>query len=352
LFDARREGDSPMSASKKVGFAVVGLGGIARSSVLPCFAKTKKARLAALVGRDKKEAFRLARKFRVSLVYSVDEFSKCLENSEISAVYIATPQSSHSQYTVQAPRAGKHVLCEKPLAINVEQSAKMVEECRRNGVLLMTAYRKYFEPSCLLIKKLVQNGELGRIDTIHTAFSELHKPGVSLEWLRDPAVAGGGPLMDLGPYCVNTSRWLVGENPVGATATSWSHDKKRFRDVEEGIAFRLSFPSGLVLQGSTSYGAAMSSFLYVQGTKGWVCLAPAFDFAEERRLWGKISGRSMERRFKVVDEFAPEVDELAAAIVEHRAVSPDGVEGHRDMVILRAIYEAASTQKAVIIRYS
>lgn len=339
-------------ASQKVGFAVVGLGSIAQSSVLPCFAHTKKARIVALVGRDKKAASRLARKFRVSAIYGSDEFSKCLENPDVSAVYIATPQNSHLRYTLEAARARKHVLCEKPLAINPQQSAQMVKECRRNAVLLMTAYRKYFEPSCRYIKKLVQNGDLGRIDTIHTSFSELHKPGISLDWLLDPAVAGGGPLMDLGPYCVNTSRWLVSENPVEVTAKRWSHDQRRFGNVEEGIAFRLIFPNGLVLQGSTSYGAAMSSFLYVQGTKGWVSLAPAFDFAEERRLTGRLSGRWLERNFKVVDEFAPEVDELAAAILEQRAVSPDGAEGHLDMVILHAIYEAANTGEPVVIRYS
>ena len=152
-------------------------------------------------------------------------------------MYIATPQSSHSQYTVQAARAGKHVLCEKPLAINVEQSAKMVEECRRNGVLLMTAYRKYFEPSCLFIKKLLQNGELGRVDAIHTAFSELYKLGVSLEWLLDRAVAGGGPLMDLGPYCVNTSRWLVGENPVETTAQVGVTTKSAFAMSKKASRF-------------------------------------------------------------------------------------------------------------------
>ncbi len=132
----------------------------------------------------------------------------------------------------------------------------MVEACRENKVLLMTAYRKYFEPSCLYIKKLLQAGELGRIDVIHTAFSELHVPGISLGWLLDARLAGGGPLMDLGVYCVNTTRWLVGEDPVEASAHSWRNDAKRFNEVEEGISFRLQFPSGLVVNGSTSYGAS------------------------------------------------------------------------------------------------
>jgi len=203
-----------MTNAPRVGFAVVGLGAIAQSSVLPCFARSKRAVLAALVGRDKKQAGRLARKYRVPAYYGADEYAACLTNPAIAAVYVATPPGEHSKLTIQAAEAGKHVLCEKPLAARVEQSAQMIEACRRNGILLMTAYRKHFEPSCLYLKELIQNGNLGRIDVIHTAFSELHSPGVSLLWLLNSDMAGGGPLTDLGIYCVNTTRWLLGEDPV------------------------------------------------------------------------------------------------------------------------------------------
>jgi predicted dehydrogenase len=340
-----------MRTVPKVGFAVVGLGAIARSSVLPCFARSKKAVLAALVGRDKKQAGRLARKHKVHAFYGADEYSACLANPEIAAVYIATPPGEHSKLTIQAANAGKHVLCEKPLAARVEQSAQMVEACRRNGVLLMTAYRKHFEPSCLFVKGLIQNGDLGRIDVIHTAFSEPHLPGISLPWLLDSKMAGGGPLTDLGIYCVNTTRWLLEEDPVSVIAQTWVHDAVRFGDVEEGISFRLQFPNGTVVQGSSTYDAAISSFIFVQGTKGWVSLTPAFPFDEERRLTGKIGKRSIERRFKVTDEFLPEVDAFASAIQNKRNIEPDGVRGHRDMIILHAIYESARTKQPVLIGY-
>ena len=215
----------------------------------------------------------------------------------------------------------------------------------------MTAYRKYYEPSALYLKNLVQSGKLGKIDVINTSFSELHVPGRSIPWLLDSKVAGGGPLMDLGVYCVNTSRWLVGEDPVEVSAEAWKHDAVRFREVEEGISFRMQFPSALVVQGSSSYGAVMSSFICVQGTKGWVLLTPAFDFNEERRLTGKIQGRQIARRFRVMDEFAPELDAFASAIQNKRKIDPDGIQGHRDMIILQSIYESARNRKPVIIRY-
>ena len=340
-----------MKITPRVGFAVVGLGAIAQSSVLPCFARSKKAALAGLVGRDKKQAGRLARKYKVHAFYGANEYSACLANPEIAAVYVATPPGEHAKLAIQAADAGKHVLCEKPLAARLEQSAQMVEACRRNGVLLMTAYRKHFEPSCLFLKELVQNGDLGRIDVIHTAFSELHSPGVSLPWLLDSNMAGGGPLTDLGVYCVNTTRWLLDEDPASVTARGWAHDTVRFWDVEEGISFRLQFPSGTVVQGSSSYGAVLSSLVFVQGTKGWVSLTPAFPFDEERRLTGKIGKRWIERRFRIIDEFRLEVDAFASAIRNKRNIQADGVQGHRDMIILNAIYESARKQQPVLIGY-
>ncbi|MFZ0815390.1 MAG: Gfo/Idh/MocA family oxidoreductase [Candidatus Sulfotelmatobacter sp.] len=339
------------SVTNKTGFAVIGLGSIAQSSILPAFAKCKYAKLVAVVGRDAQKTSRLARKFKVNFQYHSDNFAACLANPEVSAVYIATPQGEHERLTIQSAEAGKHVLCEKPLATTRAQSAAMVEACRRDGVLLMTAYRKYYEPSTLYLKQLIKSGKLGRIDVIHTAFSELHTPGKSLPWLLNAKMAGGGPLMDLGVYCVNTSRWLVDEDPIEANAEAWVHDRARFREVEEGVSFRLRFPSGLLVQGSSSYGAAPSSFLYVQGTAGWASLSPAFPFEEERKLTAKIVKRHIVRTFPLVDEFAPEIDAFASAIQKHGSVEPDGVQGHKDMIILDAIYKSAREKKPVAISY-
>ena len=337
--------------AKKIGYAVVGLGLIARNAVLPAFRHCRKARLVALVSRDKDKAARLRAKHKAAYAYGANEYDACLENPEVSAVYIATPPGEHEELAVRAAAAGKHVLCEKPLAASVRQSANMVEACRRHGVLLMTAYRKYFEPAALYLKSLVRNGSLGRIDTILTSFSELYVPGASQPWLVEPALAGGGPLMDLGIYCVNTSRWLVDEDPIEADAVSWGDDTKRFPNVEEGIRFCLRFRSGLRVQGNTTYSAAMSSFMFVQGKKGWASFCPAFPFEDTRDVFGKIGKRSFERRFRPLDEFAPELDALADAIQKKRPVMPDGVQGHRDMIILQAVYDSATTGRPVPINY-
>jgi predicted dehydrogenase len=340
-----------MPMAQKIGYAVVGLGLIARNAVLPAFRHSRKAKLVALVSRDKNKATRLRAKHKAAYSYSTKEYDACLSNPEVSAVYMATPPGEPEEFTVRAAAAGKHVLCEKPLAATVEQSTRMVEACRRHGVLLMTAYRKYFEPAALYLKSLVRNGDLGWVDTILTSFSELYVPGVSQPWLVEPVLAGGGPLMDLGIYCVNTSRWLVDEDPIEADAESWRDDTKRFRNVEEGVRFRLRFQSGLRVQGNTTYSAAMSSFMFVQGNKGWASFCPAFPFEHARVVFGKIGKRSFERRFPPLDEFAPELDAFADAIQKKQPVAPDGVQGRRDMVILHAIYDSAKSKRPVTINY-
>jgi predicted dehydrogenase len=342
-----------MPGVKRVGYAVVGLGGISQVAVLPAFAHSKKARLVAVVSGDKKKAQQLAEQFKASHVFSYGEFAKCLSSPEVEAVYIATPPGEHEKYAVAAARAGKHVLCEKPLAATVKQARNMIETCRRNKVRFMTAYRKYFEPSSVTLKNMISKGELGRIDIIHTLFSELRPFGDnSPSWLFSRKLCGGGPLTDLGVYCLNTCRWLVGEDPIAAGgAVRWVRDRRRYKEVEEGITFRLDFRSGLILQGTAAYSAAFSSFVHVHGEKGWAELAPAFAFEEERRLSGKIAGRWFAKTFKPIDEFALELDYFAGCVREGRRPEPDGEQGLRDIIIIDAIYRAAKKGGTVKIKY-
>ena len=341
-----------MPPVKQVGYAVVGLGGISQVAVLPALAHAENARLVAVVSGDKRKAEKFAQEFKASRAYTYGEFAECLKNPEVEAVYIATPPGEHEKYAVAAAKAKKHVLSEKPLAATVAQARNMVDTCRRNKVQFMTAYRKYFEPSTVMLKKMISKGELGRIDVIHTLFGEFRPFGDnSPAWLFSRKLCGGGPLMDLGVYCVNTCRWLVGEDPVAAEAVSWVRDRRRYKEVEEGIAFRLDFPSGLLLQGTAAYSSVFSSFVHIHGEKGWAALSPAFAFEEERRVTGKIGGQWFENTFDPIDEFALELNEFSSCIREGRKPEPDGVQGLRDIIIIDAIYRAAKKRGRVKIKY-
>ena len=339
-------------ATKRIGYAVVGLGSISKVAVLPAFARSKKAKLVALVSGNKQKARKFAKEFKASAAYTYDEFDDCLKNPEIDAVYIATPPGVHEKHVLAAARAGKHVLCEKPLAATATQARNMVEACERYQVKFMTAYRKYLEPSTVTLKKMISKGELGRIDVIHSLFTELHQFGDNSQpWLFSKELSGGGPLTDLGVYCINTCRWLLGEDPSAASAVTWVRDPRRYQEVEEGVAFRLDFPSGIILQSTTSYSGAASSFVHVHGEKGWAALAPAFAFEEERRLSGKIAKKWFARTFKRVDEFALELDYFAGCVRQNRTPEPDGEQGRRDIVIIEAIYRAARTGRPEKIEY-
>lgn len=342
-----------MTNSTRVGYALVGLGGISQGAILPGFRHSKKGKLVAVVSGDVKKAKRLARTFGAKAWYTYADYDWCLANPDVDAVFIATDNGSHAQYSIRAAEAGRHVLCEKPMANSVEECRQMIRACRDNKVRLMIAYRKFFDPASLALKKLITAGELGKLKIIHSAFTIFLPPGgKSPNWHLDRKTAGGGSLVDLGVYCLNTTRWLTGLEPVEASAYTWTTDPKRFSSVEESIAFQLKFPDSLLLQASASFGATTANFIKVFGEKGWAALDPAFAYDEERRLFGKIGGRWFEKRFRVMDEFALEIDAFAEDLLNGRDPEPDGRQGLRDVIIMQAIYQAARKKRWVPIDLS
>ena len=337
-----------MAGNKPVGYAVIGLGRFAQRAILPGFRHSKKAKLVALVSGDKSKAKRLAKKFGAEAFYSYEELPTCFAHPEVEAVYIATHNGSHATYAVQAANAGKHVLCEKPMANSVAECRQMVEACRASSVRLMIAYRKHFEPASLELKKLIKRGRLGRLKYIHSAFGIFVRArGQASSWHLDLKLAGGGSLPDVGVYCVNTIRWLVDAEPLAASAYQWTTDPETFSQVDENIAFRLDFPEGLVAQATSSFRAAESSFLQVNGEKGWACLNPAFQWDLERCLFGQIGNRWFEKKFKLVDELALEIDALADCVRSGREPEPNGVAGMRDVAVMEAIYQSAREGRTV-----
>lgn len=336
-----------MAAIKPVGYAVIGLSSIAERAVLPAFRRSKKSRVVALVSHDLKRAQELGKKFGVKNWYSYEEYDRCLSQPDVDAVFIASVNGVHAEQTIRAATAGKHVLCEKPMANSVADCHRMVETCRAHHVRLMIAYRKYFEPGSVALKKLVDSGKLGRLRHMFSTYTEIVDPVKAKNWQLNPRLAGGGSLMDIGIYCVNNMRWLAGSSPLDATAHAWTDDPQRFSGVEDSISFSLTHPGGLVCQGTSSYSAQAASFVQVHGDKGWAALNPAFAFEEERRFFGKIQGEWFEQKFKVIDEFLLELDAFAICICQGRDPEPDGMEGLRDMATVEAIYCSARENHTV-----
>lgn len=337
-----------MTRSKSVGYAVIGLGHIAEKAVLPAFGRAEKSRLVALASSDAKKARTLARKFNAARSFTYDRLEEGLADREIEAVYIATNNSTHLAFTKRAAAAGKHVLCEKPLANTSEECQEMIETCRQAKVKLMTAYRKYFEPSSLALKKLIAGGTLGEIKLMHSAFT-FNLPSRQV-WHLSKELAGGGSLWDVGVYCVNAARWLTGLEPIEASGYAWSADPGRFKEVDESIGFQLKFPGGMYVQASSSFAAAKASFIQVHGEKGWAALNPAFPYNEEMRLFGQVGEKWFGKTYAPSEEFHLELDHLSGCIRGNREPEPDGVTGMRDVAIMEAIYEAAQSGHPVPIK--
>jgi predicted dehydrogenase len=329
---------------RKIRYAVVGLGYIAQIAVLPAFAHARKnSELRALVSSDRVKRARLGRQYHVPSVYSYEQFGECLESGEIDAVYIALPNDLHRAYAEAAAQAGVHVLCEKPLAVTVEDCRAIVETAQQRDVKLMTAYRLHFEPANLSAIQIVQSGKLGVARLFNSMFSMQVKAGN----IRLKRERGGGPLYDIGIYCINAARYLFRDEPTEVFATKSANGDIRFGEVEESVSATMRFPGDRIASFMCSFGAADVSAYEVVGTKGVLRVDPAYDFAGTLRHVLKINGKEQKKSFPRRDQFAPLLTYFSDCILKNREPEPNGIEGLRDVRIIEALYDSAERGQPV-----
>src|SRR2546423_5986995 len=259
-----RESAGRQFKRKKVRYAVVGLGHIAQAAVLPAFRHaSKNSELVALVSGDVVKLRELSRRYRVPLQTPYEEYESLLQSGKVDAVYIAEPNSLHIDFVVRAANAGIHVLCEKPLGITETECRQMIDACKKNSVKLMTAYRLHFEKSNLEAVRLVQSGAIGTPRFFNSIFSLQVRPGN----IRVQKSLGGGPLFDLGVYCINAARSLFRAEPAEVAAFTATGADKRFREVEEMAGVVLRFPNDALASFVCSFGAIDSDEYHIVGTK-------------------------------------------------------------------------------------
>jgi predicted dehydrogenase len=317
-----------------VRYAVVGLGHIAQVAVLPAFRHARKSALAALVSGDRQKRTQLSKKYKVP-AFSYEQYEECL--AQVDAVYIALPNSMHAEYTVRAANAGVHVLCEKPLAVTVEECEGMIEACVSAGVKLMTAYRLHFEPLNLEAISLVRRGRLGDPKFFSSTFSMRVKPGN----IRTQEELGGGTLYDLGVYCINAARHLFGAEPTEAFAYSVNTAHARMPEIDETTAASLRFEDDRVATFITSFNSADTGSYTIAGTKGSLRLDPAYEYAEPLEYELTINGKTTKKTSAKRDQFAPELEHFSDCILKDREPEPSGREGMQDVRIVAALYESA-----------
>jgi len=321
-------------------YAVVGLGHIAQVAVLPAFGNARRnSRLAAIVSGDPVKREAMQQKYGVGQAYAYEDYERCLASGEIDAVYIALPNHLHREYAERAARAGVHVLCEKPMALDEADCESMAAAARVAGVKLMVAYRLHFERANLEAIETARSGRIGEPRLFNSTFVTPVVPGN----IRVRRETGGGVLWDIGIYCINAARSLFSDEPVEVGCTTVG----RHDEIEESVSAWLRFPNERLATFTASFGAAKVSAYRLVGTKGDLAVDPAYEYAKPLKHRLTIDGEQRERRFAKRDQFAPELLYFSDCILQDRDPEPSAEEGLADVRVIRALYRSAGSGRPV-----
>jgi predicted dehydrogenase len=342
---------NPDPPARRVGFAVLGLGRLALEQILPAFAECKHARPVALVSGDPDKRRAVAAQYGIApeATCGYEDLERIRDNPAVEAVYVVTPNALHREHVVRAARAGKHVLCEKPMAASVQEASEMINACRAARRKLMIAYRCQYEVNNAELARRVRAGEFGAIQLIDAVNTQ--NQGDPSQWRQLRRLSGGGSLPDVGLYCLNTTRAILGEEPVEVFATIHSPEgDPRFREVESTVSFTLRFPSGAVANCASSYSAHEHRNIRVLGPDGTGEVENAFAYEGQRLRIFRRAGQAeanTELSLGRKNQFALEIDHFAQCIRSGAEPRTPGEEGLQDQVIMAAIYEAARTGRPV-----
>jgi predicted dehydrogenase len=346
----------PLPPEDRVGFAVVALGRLSLGEILPAFGQTKKARLVALVSGSPEKLKTTAKQYGISpeACYDYEGFDAISENPDIKAVYVVLPNGMHREFVERAAKAGKHVLCEKPMAVSSAEAKTMVEVCAEQNVQLMIAYRIQYEATNLFLAKIVRSKAYGRLVGMSAINVQTVAANGQDQWRHKKALAGGGSLPDIGLYCLNTARFLTGEEPIEVMATQYSPpDDPRYAEVEETVSFTIRFPSNFIANCFTSYGARDDKHQRLNFENATADMANAYLYRGQSLNITELDGKnSVDKKIEISpnNQFAAEIDHMAECIIEGRKPRTPGEEGVQDHVVMEAIYESAASGRPVLFK--
>ena len=336
---------------RKVGFAVAGLGGYATGQILPNIGKTKHCKVTALVtGDPETKGARLAREYGVPRenVVTYDRIGELAGREGVDVLYVITPTGLHMEHTLAGFDAGLHVMCEKPMAVDVGQCDRMIAAAEEAGKKLMIGYRVHYEPHNLRAIELAKSERYAPVRHFHGDITSHMRGGPT--WRNDPELAGrGGPLMDLGIYMVNAARYITGEEPIVVRGHTYRPEGDPLfpPGIESRCSWTFEFPSGATASGTTGYDLAGQNKYRVTGPDRWFELDPATGYGGQRLFEQRRGGRGEADDIDEVNQFVAEMDHFAQCILEDRTPRTPGEEGRADVRVMRAVYESAESGSAV-----
>jgi predicted dehydrogenase len=345
---------TPLPPDGRVRYAVVGLGHLALEEIIPAMVACKKSRLMALVSGSPDKMKKVAAQYGVKAqnCYSYDTYDQLKNNKEVDVIYVVLPNALHKEYVVRGAKAGKHILCEKPMATSPEECEAMISACRNANVKLMIAYRIQYEPHNRKLRDLVRDKTFGVPKFIESSNSQ--SSANPAHWRHKKALAGGGALPDIGLYCLNTNRFILGEEPTEVFAYQYSTPgNPLFTEVEELISWQMRFPSGVIASCSSDYNVHESRRYRVMCEKGWLNMDKAYAYQGQKLSTARAEGM-MERQEEISlpekNQFGAEMDHFSDCILHNKAPYTPGEEGLQDHILMEAIYQSAKEGKPVNIK--
>ena len=339
------------SQPKKLGWAIVGLGEFATQQIIPAFAQCQSSKLVALVSGSANKAQKIAQEYSIdsSNIYNYTNYDTIAENPDVDIIYIILPNGLHAEYTIRGAQAGKHIMCEKPMANTPEECQSMIDACRAADRKLMIAYRAQYELYNLAAIEIARGKkELGTLKLVVASNGRQLDPSNPADrWRMNKDLAGGGSLLDIGIYSLQAARYITGEEPVAISAMMHSPaDDPRFQEVEETVNFLLRFPSGVLANCTSSYGHPGVTRYQVFGEDGIMELDPATPYSGHR-LFVKLGENKEERQIQGQNQFALEMAHLSECVMQNKTPKTPGEEGLQDVKLIQTIYEAARTGQTI-----
>lgn len=327
--------------------AILGLGSYG-TRVADAMQSCKKAKLVGAISGTPSKLKDWQSKYNIpgKNCYNYENFDQVKNNPDIDAIYVITPNALHKEHVIRAAKAGKQVICEKPMSVNAKDGQEMVDACKKANVKLLVGYRLHFEPNTLEIIRMRKAGDFGKV----MFFQGLSgfRIGDPTQWRLNRQLAGGGAMMDIGIYSINGARYMIGEDPIWVTAEETKTDFEKFKEgVDETIQFQLGFPGGAVASCLSTYNMNYLDRFFLTGQQGFAELYPATGY-------GPIKGRTNkgELNFTHVTHQTVQMDEMADIILNGKqpVVPVDGLEALKDLKIIDAIYAAVKASKKLDIK--